>query len=90
TDFLQIDAAINRGNSGGPTFDVYGRVIGVNSVILSPTGSSVGIGFAIPAEIAKQITSRLMRGEVIERGYLGVKISTPTTEGLGALGLKAD
>lgn len=90
TDFLQIDAAINRGNSGGPTFDVYGRVIGVNSVILSPTGSSVGIGFAIPAEIAKQITSRLMRGEVIERGYLGVKISTPTPEELGALGLKAD
>jgi serine protease Do len=73
-DFLQIDAAINRGNSGGPTFDIYGRVIGVNSAIYSPTGNSVGIGFAIPASVAKPITDRLMRGESIERGYLGVLI----------------
>lgn len=73
-DFLQIDAAINRGNSGGPTFDIYGRVIGVNSAIYSPTGNSVGIGFAIPASVAKPITDRLMRGETIERGYLGVLI----------------
>ncbi|MFN7129707.1 MAG: trypsin-like peptidase domain-containing protein [Brevundimonas sp.] len=87
TDFLQIDAAINRGNSGGPTFDIHGRVIGVNSAILSPTGSSVGIGFAIPAETAKRITTQLMRGEAIERGYLGVQISTPTAEELAALGL---
>ncbi|MCA0369204.1 MAG: trypsin-like peptidase domain-containing protein [Proteobacteria bacterium] len=87
TDFLQIDAAINKGNSGGPTFDMYGRVIGVNSVILSPTGGSVGIGFAIPADTAKEITSRLMRGETIERGYLGVQISTPTDKELAALGL---
>ncbi|QSF55244.1 trypsin-like peptidase domain-containing protein [Brevundimonas fontaquae] len=89
TDFLQIDAAINRGNSGGPTFDIHGRVIGVNSAIYSPTGGSVGIGFAIPAEVAKQITSRLMRGETIERGYLGVQISTPNEKELGALGLPA-
>lgn len=73
-DFIQIDAAINRGNSGGPTFDIYGRVIGVNSAIYSPTGNSVGIGFAIPAAVAKPITDRLMRGETIERGYLGVII----------------
>jgi serine protease Do len=85
TDFLQIDAAINRGNSGGPTFDIYGRVIGVNSAIFSPTGGSVGIGFAIPASLAKPITDRLMRGETIERGYLGVEIGDldPWRESLG-------
>ncbi|WGM32127.1 Do family serine endopeptidase [Brevundimonas sp. NIBR11] len=76
TDYLQIDAAINRGNSGGPTFDIYGRVIGVNSAIFSPTGGSVGIGFAIPASIAKSVTDRLMTGRAIERGYLGVTIET--------------
>jgi serine protease Do len=74
TDYLQIDAAINRGNSGGPTFDIYGRVIGVNSAIFSPTGGSVGIGFAIPASTAKTITDRLMRGETIQRGYLGAQV----------------
>jgi serine protease Do len=85
TDYLQIDAAINRGNSGGPTFDIYGRVIGVNSAIYSPTGNSVGIGFAIPASIAKPITDRLMRGERIERGYLGVTIGNldPYREAMG-------
>lgn len=85
TDYLQIDAAINRGNSGGPTFDIYGRVIGVNSAIYSPTGGSVGIGFAIPATIAKPITDRLMRGETIERGYLGVEIGNldPFRESMG-------
>lgn len=76
TDYLQIDAAINRGNSGGPTFDIHGRVIGVNSAIFSPTGGSVGIGFAIPASIAKSVTDRLMSGRAIERGYLGVQITT--------------
>ena len=80
TDYLQIDAAINRGNSGGPTFDIYGRVIGVNSAIYSPTGGSVGIGFAIPASVAKPITDRLMRGETIQRGYLGVEIGPITPE----------
>ncbi|MFN3669836.1 MAG: trypsin-like peptidase domain-containing protein [Brevundimonas sp.] len=85
TDYLQIDAAINRGNSGGPTFDIYGRVIGVNSAIYSPTGGSVGIGFAIPASVAKPITDRLMRGETIERGYLGVEIGNldPYREAMG-------
>src|SRR5690606_25101497 len=61
-DYLQIDAPINRGNSGGPTFDVYGRVIGVNTAIFSPSGGSVGIGFAIPAEIADRITKQLISG----------------------------
>lgn len=87
TDYLQIDAAINRGNSGGPTFDIYGRVIGVNSAIISPSedGGSVGIGFAIPASVAKPITDRLMRGETIERGYLGVEIDNldPYRESMG-------
>ncbi|MGO4411088.1 Do family serine endopeptidase, partial [Brevundimonas sp. M-11_2] len=87
TDFLQIDAAINRGNSGGPTFDIYGRVIGVNSAIYSPTGGSVGIGFAIPAGIAKATTDRLMRGETIERGYLGVTIGDLTSDYRESLGL---
>ena len=80
TDYLQIDAAINRGNSGGPTFDIYGRVIGVNSAIISPTGGSVGIGFAIPATIAKSVTDRLMSGQAIQRGYLGVQIITLSDE----------
>lgn len=86
-DYIQIDAAINRGNSGGPTFDVHGRVIGVNSAIISPSpaGGSVGIGFAIPASTAKPITERLMRGATVERGYLGVQIGDlgPLLEHLG-------
>jgi len=86
-DYLQIDAAINRGNSGGPTFDIYGRVIGVNSAIFSPTGGSVGIGFAIPASTAKSITDQLMRGGNIERGYLGVSMKTMSDDERAALGL---
>lgn len=86
-DYIQIDAAINRGNSGGPTFDIHGRVIGVNSAIYSPTGGSVGIGFAIPADTAKTITERLMRGEAIERGYLGVQIGNLTDDYKESLGL---
>ena len=86
-DFLQIDAAINRGNSGGPTFDIYGRVIGVNSAIISPTGGSVGIGFAIPASTAKPIVDKLMRGETVERGYLGVSMGTLQDRERAALGL---
>ncbi|WP_297801242.1 Do family serine endopeptidase [uncultured Brevundimonas sp.] len=89
-DFLQIDSAINRGNSGGPTFDIYGRVIGVNTAIFTPSGGSVGIGFAIPAKTAKEITDRLIRGEKIERGYLGVQITDLSAEMKEALGLDAD
>ena len=86
-EYLQIDAAINRGNSGGPTFDIYGRVIGVNTAIFSPTGGSVGIGFAIPASTAKSVTDKLMRGETVERGYLGVQIQSLSSEQAAALGL---
>ena len=61
-DYIQIDAPINRGNSGGPTFDIYGRVIGVNTAIFSPSGGSVGIGFAIPADVADAVTKQLISG----------------------------
>jgi serine protease Do len=87
-DYLQIDAPINRGNSGGPTFDIYGRVIGVNTAIFSPTGVSVGIGFAIPADVAQRVTQQLMQGGSIERGYLGVQIITLSDEQREALGLE--
>ncbi|CAN5338712.1 Do family serine endopeptidase [soil metagenome] len=86
-DFIQIDAAINRGNSGGPTFDVYGRVIGVNSAIFSPTGGSVGIGFAIPAEVADNITKSLIAGGKVTRGFLGVRPQDLSPDDLEALGL---
>ncbi len=72
--YLQTDASINRGNSGGPLFDMKGQVIGINNAIFSPTGGSVGIGFAIPAETAMPIVERLKNGQAIERGYLGIRI----------------
>ncbi|MBE7218131.1 MAG: trypsin-like peptidase domain-containing protein [Caulobacteraceae bacterium] len=87
TGFLQIDAPINRGNSGGPTFDVYGRVIGVNSAIYSQTGGSIGIGFAVPADVADSITRQLMAGKTIQRGYLGATIQALDTERAQVLGL---
>ncbi|MBW8752727.1 MAG: Do family serine endopeptidase [Sphingomonadales bacterium] len=74
--YLQTDASINRGNSGGPMFDMKGQVIGINNAIFSPTGGSVGIGFAIPAETAAPIVERLKSGQTIERGYLGVRIQS--------------
>jgi serine protease Do len=70
--FIQTDAAINKGNSGGPMFDLDGNVIGINSQIFSPSEGSVGIGFAIPAEAAKPIIDTMMKGGKIQRGYLGV------------------
>ncbi len=80
-DYIQIDAPINRGNSGGPSFDIYGRVIGVNSAIYSPSGGSVGIGFAIPADTAESITKQLMTGgKIIPRGYIGATIQPFTSE----------
>lgn len=87
TDFIQIDAPINRGNSGGPTFDLKGNVIGVNSQILSPTGGSVGIGFAIPAELAKEVTDTLIKDGRVSRGWLGVQIGDLTSEFAEALGI---
>jgi serine protease Do len=87
TDFLQIDASINRGNSGGPTFDLQGNVIGVNSQILSPTGGSVGIGFAIPAELAREVTDTLIRAGRVSRGWLGVQIGDLPPDFAEALGI---
>ncbi|MAK62682.1 MAG: Do family protease [Ponticaulis sp.] len=86
TDFIQIDAAINRGNSGGPTFDLQGNVIGVNTAIISPTGGSVGIGFAIPADLAKDITDRLIQDGKVTRGWLGVSIQNFNEDMAAALG----
>ncbi len=88
-DFIQTDAAINKGNSGGPLFDMKGRVIGVNSAILSPTGGSVGIGFAIPANLAKQVVAQLVEYGETRRGWLGVRIQTITEELAEGLGLKS-
>ena len=86
-DYIQIDAPINRGNSGGPTFDVYGRVIGVNTAIFSPSGGSVGIGFAIPADVADNITKQLMGGGKITRGYLGATIQPVTPDIADSVGI---
>jgi serine protease Do len=86
-DFLQIDAPINRGNSGGPLFDLNGRVVGVNTAIFSPNGGSVGIGFAIPSSMAAPILEDLRENGTIERGWLGVQIQ-PVDEAIAeALGL---
>jgi serine protease Do len=86
-DFIQIDAPINRGNSGGPTFDIYGRVIGVNSAIFSPSGGSVGIGFAIPADVADTITKQLIAGGKVTRGYLGATIQNVTPDIADSMGM---
>jgi serine protease Do len=86
-DFLQIDASINRGNSGGPTFDLDGKVIGINSAIYSPNGGSVGIGFAIPANLARPVVEQLMAHGKVERGWLGVQIQPVTAEIAESFGL---
>jgi serine protease Do len=85
--FIQTDASINRGNSGGPLFDMQGNVIGINSQILSPTGGNVGIGLAIPAEQARPIVETLMKGQTPQRGYLGVGIQPIDEDIAGALGI---
>jgi serine protease Do len=85
--FLQTDASINRGNSGGPLFNLDGNVIGVNTAIYSPSGGSVGIGFAIPAELAKNIVSQLQENGKTIRGWLGVRIQTVTPDLAESLGL---
>ncbi len=86
-DYMQIDAPINRGNSGGPTFDMAGRVVGVNTAIFSPSGGSVGIGFDIPADVAAQITRELISGGKIVRGYIGATVQDVTPEISESLGL---
>jgi serine protease Do len=85
--YIQTDAAINQGNSGGPMFDLNGNVIGINSAIFSPTGGNVGIGFAIPAELAKPIVDTLRGGARVKRGYLGVQIQPLDADSAEALGL---
>ncbi|MEQ8411616.1 MAG: Do family serine endopeptidase [Erythrobacter sp.] len=86
--YIQTDASINRGNSGGPLFDMRGNVIGINNAIFSPSGGSVGIGFAIPAETAAPIVRQLMAGEEIERGFLGVGLQPMDDDLADSLGLQ--
>lgn len=85
--YIQTDASINRGNSGGPLFDMQGNVIGINNAIFSPSGGSVGIGFAIPSEIAAPIVEKLKAGEEIERGFLGIGLNPMTDDFADSLGL---
>ncbi|RWB36345.1 MAG: Do family serine endopeptidase [Mesorhizobium sp.] len=90
-DFLQTDASINRGNSGGPLFNARGEVIGVNTAIVSPTGGSIGIGFAVPSRTARNVVDQLIRTGRIERGFIGVRlqeITPPIAEALGIPGSK--
>lgn len=86
-DYVQIDAPINRGNSGGPSFDTQGRLVGVNTAILSPSGGNVGIGFAIPVETARSVSDRLIARQPIERGYMGAALQDISADAAAALGL---
>ncbi|MFM5954351.1 MAG: Do family serine endopeptidase [Novosphingobium sp.] len=88
--YIQTDASINSGNSGGPMFDMAGNVIGINNWIVAPSGGSIGIGFAIPSDIARPIVDRLKSGQAIERGFLGVQIQPITDEIADSLGLPHD
>ena len=87
-DFIQTDAAINRGNSGGPLFDMDGEVIGVNTAIISPTGGSIGIGFAVPSNTAVKVIDQLKQYGETRRGWLGVHVQNVTDEIAESLGLK--
>src|SRR5690606_13210090 len=87
-DFIQTDAAINRGNSGGPLFDMDGKVIGINTAIYSPSGGSIGIGFAIPAEMAVSVIEQLKEFGEVRRGWLGVRIQPVTEDMAQAFDLK--
>ena len=86
-DFLQTDASINRGNSGGPMFNLAGDVIGINTAIFSPTGGSIGIGFAIPSALARPIIDQLKATGKVERGWIGARIQPVTDEVAEAIGL---
>ncbi len=87
-DFIQIDAPVNKGNSGGPTFDTEGNVIGVNTAIFSPSGGSVGIAFAIPSDTVKSVVAQLKDKGAVTRGWIGVQIQPVTPEIADSLGLK--
>ena len=88
-DFLQIDAPVNRGNSGGPTFNVNGEVVGVNTAIFSPSGGNVGIAFAIPANIVSDVIGDLRDDGIVTRGWLGVQIQPVTEDIAGSLGIES-
>jgi serine protease Do len=87
-DYLQIDAAVNRGNSGGPTFNLDGEVIGVNTAIFSPSGGNVGIAFAVPAALVKQVVTELQSDGSVDRGWLGVVIQNVNDDIADSIGLK--
>jgi serine protease Do len=87
-DFIQIDAPVNKGNSGGPSFDVDGNVIGVNTAIFSPSGGSVGIAFDIPADTVKNVVAQLRDKGTVTRGWIGVQIQPVTSEIADSMGLK--
>jgi len=87
-DFLQIDAAVNKGNSGGPTFNLEGEVVGVNTAIYSPSGGNVGIAFAVPAKTASDVVEQLRTNKTVSRGWLGVKIESVDEDKAASLGLK--
>ncbi len=87
-DYMQIDAAVNHGNSGGPSFNLEGDVIGVNTAIYSPTGGNVGIAFAVPADTVKKVVDQLQKGGSVSRGWLGVRIQEVDKDLADSLGLK--
>jgi len=89
-DFLQIDAAVNRGNSGGPAFNLNGEVVGINTAIFSPSGGNVGIAFAIPASTAKEVVKDLIKDGSVQRGWLGVEIQPVTSDIADSLGVAED
>lgn len=86
-DYLQVDAAVNRGNSGGPTFNLNGEVVGINTAIFSPSGGNVGIAFAIPASVAKDVVADLIKDGEVSRGWLGVQIQPVDKDVAESLGL---
>ncbi|MCO5083456.1 MAG: Do family serine endopeptidase [Rhizobiaceae bacterium] len=87
-DFIQIDAAVNRGNSGGPAFNLNGEVVGINTAIFSPSGGNVGIAFAIPASTAQEVVNDLMKDGTVSRGWLGVEIQPVTQDIADSIGLE--
>ena len=87
-DFIQIDAAVNRGNSGGPAFNLNGEVVGINTAIFSPSGGNVGIAFAIPASVAKDVIAELKEDGSVERAWLGVQIQPVTDDIAESLGIE--
>jgi serine protease Do len=87
-DFLQVDAAINSGNSGGPLFDSQGRVVGINTAIYSPSGGNVGIGFAIPQRMAQKVAQQIITSGSVSRGRIGVSLQPITPQMAASLGLQ--